>query len=398
MTQTQDVLVIGAGLAGLAAARDLQTTGQRVLLLEKSRGVGGRAASKTLTIGPDSERVRADSGAQFFTTRSPRFKDLVAQLIETGIVREWAFGFPRWKAGNLEQRPSVHPRYACTNGMNSLGKAIRDGLDGQAHLSVETAATVTKLDRSRHGWTATLENGEQRTAKALVINMPAPQALNLVRQNLKGETIAALQAVRFDPCWAVLAALRDRPEVNWNGLEIEHPILSWAALDHTKREHGHHDPEIAPVLVLHTNPDWSIEHLERPADEIIETVLAAASETLGPWVEHPRMTIAHRWRYAVANQTHPAAFLAEEDLVICGDWCTASDGVANPVGRGSPRIETAFESGWASAKHINERLGLSGIDPRINPARFWKPALSQGSHQTCNSTPAPRFAQPQAPL
>ncbi|WP_157463608.1 FAD-dependent oxidoreductase, partial [Deinococcus pimensis] len=38
-----DVLVVGAGLGGLACARDLRRAGRRVLLLDKSRGVSGRA-------------------------------------------------------------------------------------------------------------------------------------------------------------------------------------------------------------------------------------------------------------------------------------------------------------------------------------------------------------------
>ncbi len=38
--QTTDVLIIGAGMAGLIAAAELQRAGRRVL--DKGRGVGGR--------------------------------------------------------------------------------------------------------------------------------------------------------------------------------------------------------------------------------------------------------------------------------------------------------------------------------------------------------------------
>ena len=68
--QTADVLVIGAGMAGLIAAAELQRAGRRVLVLDKGRGVGGRLASRR--IGEAS----FDHGAQFITARTPRFAAL----------------------------------------------------------------------------------------------------------------------------------------------------------------------------------------------------------------------------------------------------------------------------------------------------------------------------------
>ena len=80
--QTADVLVIGAGMAGLVAAAELQRAGRRALVIEKGRGVGGRLASRR--IGEAS----FDHGAQFITARTTRF----AALLEDGRRRGPAGG------------------------------------------------------------------------------------------------------------------------------------------------------------------------------------------------------------------------------------------------------------------------------------------------------------------
>jgi predicted NAD/FAD-dependent oxidoreductase len=235
--------------------------------------------------------------------------------------------------------------------MSALGKTLVMGLEsGDALINLETKALVKGLHHNDTGWKALLDDGRIRSGGSLILNMPAPQALRLSKEFLKPEVKMALEAVRFEPCWAVILVLEQLPYLDWVGIEIEHPVLSWAALDHTKRNVG--DP---PVLVLHASPPWSRKHLEYNQSEVLALVLEAARELLGDWVGQHRIAQAHRWRYAWPSQTHPWPYLAQGNLVFCGDWCSepmTTTSQPHPQGR----IEGALESGWAAAEYLLEYL------------------------------------------
>ena len=56
-----DVLIVGAGMSGMAAASDLVRAGRKVLVVDKGRGIGGRMATRRV-----GDAV-FDHGAQFIT-------------------------------------------------------------------------------------------------------------------------------------------------------------------------------------------------------------------------------------------------------------------------------------------------------------------------------------------
>ena len=60
-----DVVVVGAGLAGLAAARVVQQSGRSVAVLEASDGVGGRVRTDLV------DGFRLDRGFQVLLTAYP---------------------------------------------------------------------------------------------------------------------------------------------------------------------------------------------------------------------------------------------------------------------------------------------------------------------------------------
>lgn len=75
MTNDVDVVIVGAGLAGLTAARHLLGCGQRVVVLEARDRVGGRLLNATLPGGGAIE-----VGGQWVAPGQLRVRELVGEL------------------------------------------------------------------------------------------------------------------------------------------------------------------------------------------------------------------------------------------------------------------------------------------------------------------------------
>ena len=102
-SNSADVLVIGAGLAGLSAALELEAHGKDVLLIESSDRAGGRAASDVI------DGFICDRGFQLINSRYPALVDLdvVKELdfIEAPRVIEVSLGNRRHPIGDPRQVP-----------------------------------------------------------------------------------------------------------------------------------------------------------------------------------------------------------------------------------------------------------------------------------------------------
>jgi monoamine oxidase len=94
MTAPPDVVIIGAGVAGLTAARDLTTAGARVLVLEARDRLGGRVMTHHAAEGP------VELGAEFV---HGAFPEILAVAQEAGLrLREVGRGGPPRTAGRRD--------------------------------------------------------------------------------------------------------------------------------------------------------------------------------------------------------------------------------------------------------------------------------------------------------
>ena len=172
------VLVIGAGIAGLACARTLHDHGVPVTVLDKSRGVGGRTSTRRE--GP----WRFDHGAPQFIANDARLLRYVNAWQHDGVVQAQGSAF------------------LGRDGMNALARHLaRD-------LTVRRGVQVTSLARAGRVWQATDSAGGVHEADVLLLAVPAPQAETLLGESPSLQ--AAAHAAVMEPCWAVAVGF-DRP-------------------------------------------------------------------------------------------------------------------------------------------------------------------------------------------
>jgi renalase len=311
-------LIIGAGLAGLTAARHLTQRGQAVILLDKGRGVGGRLATRRI------EHARADHGAQYFSARTPDFQQLVQEMIRENVVTEW-----RVATGEDNPFGSRYPRYIGTEGMNGIAKYLaRD-------LTILTNERVVKLEINPAGGCFALTEADQTyTADRVICTLPAPQALSLLHDSQFALAVAdeaALQAIHYQPCIAVMVLLNAPSRIPTPGafrFGDDNPI-SWVA-DNTQKGISPSQPSVT----IHASAAVSAARFDSDLDTLARELIGQ----LAGWIPADSVVSVqtHRWRYSLADVRHPEPFLAVPGpfpLLLGGD------------GFGMGNVEGAFVSG-----------------------------------------------------
>jgi renalase len=319
-----EVLVIGAGMAGLLAARDLMVAGRSVRVVDKGRGVGGRVATRRVG------SATFDHGAQFLTGREPRFDVLLAEWREAGLLMPWGMapgseGVVRWRG-----KPA----------MTAVAKALAIGLD------VVTGTRVTGLRADGDEWLVDCDPGPVVRCGAIVLTAPVPQALELLSASAiaLGDAQAELEQLTYDPCLVAMALLDGPSRVPAPGYVVPGAgPVAWIADNQQK------GVSVEPAMTIHATIEFSRAHWDAPREASAQHLLEAAGDWLGAPV---REVQAHGWRYArpVRTANQPFAFVSRSPpLLLAGDAF------------GGPDVEGAARSGWSAAAALLERV--TGFSP-----------------------------------
>ncbi|NNK67888.1 MAG: NAD(P)-binding protein [Rhodobacteraceae bacterium] len=294
------IAVIGAGIAGVAAALDLQDAGHDVTVFDKSRGLGGRLATRR------DAAISLDHGAP-------------------GVVaHDAAFAAALARAGG-----AVCPDYGFVGqpGMSSLVKGLADG------IAVSNSVEIASVDPTRNGIVLTDQTGgEHGGFDRVVMAVPAPQARVLARDFPQADS--ALAAVVMAPVWSLLLAFDTAQHLTG----ATSPVFD--AVVHNSGKPGR--AETPDTWVAHATPEWTRAHLEDPRDKVLEALTSAFAGLSAAPLPTPIYHTVHRWRYARCERPLGAPFVEALGgrLVIGGDWALGSE------------AEDAWRSGKAMAQAL----------------------------------------------
>lgn len=318
------IAILGSGVAGLSAARELRRHSIEAVLFDKSRGVGGRMSTRY------AGEWEFDHGAQYFTVQDKSFQSEVNEAIAAGVVNPWpAKGLYLGPDG--VSADTGRDRYVSQARMNDLPKYWAKDFDVRLGKRV---VSVAKTD----GWTLSFEDGTSAAGfDGVISTLPPAQAAAILPPQFAKR--AAVLSAEMHVCFCLMIGVPEPINPGWDTLRVKDLPIDWIAVNSAKPGRS----KSVGTLVVHSEALWSDRHVDADRDWIQAVMLDCASALLDrPLNTAPHIAL-HRWLYA-ANKSSPEVPCLKgegvkgEGYVVAGDWCLGG------------RVQGAWLSGRAAAQ------------------------------------------------
>jgi len=287
-----DIAIIGAGLAGAVLAQRLRKAGHAVTIFEKSRGAGGRMATRR------TDRFAFDHGSPCFTAQSDRFRAYLEPLIAQELVAPWHGRFSGLAA---------EERFVAVPAMNGLAKALVAGATLRTQVQVapiEEPHVLRDADGNplgRFDW--------------IVSTAPAPQTAALFGDLAP----VALAQDHMTGAFTTMLGFTEAHDPGWDMAEADDRVIASMIRNSAKpgRTGG------TTSFVIHARSDWSQTRIDHASHAVQPLIVDAFTRITGINAGAAAYVTTHRWRYAHANagMTEGCIFVPEVGLAACGDWC-----------------------------------------------------------------------------
>jgi renalase len=340
--------IVGAGLSGLIAGRELAKAGHEIMVFEKEHGIGGRLASKM--VGSEENQL-VDYGASFLNVQSEEFGSFISEMQERDLVAKWGSHFGLYDGTkyidvNPNKDDQQYFRGGSEEGLAGIGKALSRWMDFRSDVKAGGMTYVGQNRRVKKSWMINLTDTSVFQADAVIIATPAVEAYGLL-MIAQDETpvrriIRRVDEVNYDPTISLVLTYGDQEVPEWRGMDCNDSVISWISNESSKYPGGE------TALVVKSTPKFAHQHMEEDEDVIVNKMLEHLSKMLGDWTLTPTTYESHTWKYERVLNPFEDDFLELEfedaPLALVGDYFAGGD------------LDGAYRSAKALADHWKNTL------------------------------------------
>ena len=319
--QTYSLAVIGAGLCGLTIAEKLKEDLPSRILIEKSKSVGGRMATRR------DDTCVYDHGAQFYKQAQ-------------GRNFYWHDRWLRADKSIVWFKEEEISAIAGKNGMTTLAKDLAQ--DHQVLLNER----VVKIESIENRVNLICSSGKVIHAERVIITCPIPQAIEILKNSMIPYP-EDIEKINYVKALVGLFQIEDRKNdlKNFTFQNFPGPIFSVS--NNKSKGMG---TEIGMTIVM--SADFSEKYFDRTDFEIMDLIEEEFLPIMNPSIKIKKRNLK-KWRYSHALENHSEDFLpltANENIILAGD----------AFGGGS--LAGTIRSALAVERHLRKVLNLKPAD------------------------------------
>lgn len=338
--------IIGAGISGLTAGKILAEAGHEVTILEKSRGYGGRMATR---YAGKSNQLKLDHGLSWFSPESAEFKAFIADMLEKKLIRVWGQNFLFFDGEVLSSsnpNNDTSPKYTAVDGMNTIGKHLSRWVDVQTEAKVGGLTYIGNHRTKKRPWMINMSSSRTFEADAIIIATPAPQAYGIINTTVDEidtlKIIREIDEINYNHVTTLMLGFSNMDVPDWEGIVCKNSPIQFVSNESSKRESGGEC-----LLVVHASHAFSAANQNEDNETVIGKLTSALAEVTGGWVTAPDWSQLHFWKFSTPKSYLKAPYMEiqekEAQLAVIGDYFN---------GKG---IDAAYRSGLALGRHWAEK-------------------------------------------
>ena len=286
-----DIVVIGAGLSGLAAAAILREAGASVHLIEADTHIGGRIRALR---DPASKRALADLGPTWVW---PKHQPVAARWLE----RLGMATFEQFNEGDAviigygpvplrQPMPGQDGMVRIAGGPSAFIDALAR-IIGDANIRTSALATGVFEDGLKR-MVVRLGSGEAITAQKVIVSVPLRVAATTLHMPWAPQTL--IDAMRRTPTWmstqAKAVALYERPF--WRDAGLSGRVAS--RIGPLVEAHDHTGVDKTPAAIFGF-VGWSPEKRRKDPEGLRQAILDQLSDCFGKAAGQPLELVVQDW-------------------------------------------------------------------------------------------------------